>query len=233
MAEVWIDATAGQGSALTPGTVWADLEVDLSTPRSPAQGGRHPLPALEHWCATLGRWGIGPDTPVRVFDRKGGGLAAARCWWMIRAVGHPDVQLMDAPPPRAPRSAPVSAYPANAWLWPVVDLREAAAHLKDPAVAVLDARSAPRHAGEHEPIDPVAGCLPGSINLPWESLRVQGQWVDDLDTRVRAAIGDADTVVVSCGSGVTACVISAAMDRLGMAPPALYVGSWSEWCRQS
>jgi thiosulfate/3-mercaptopyruvate sulfurtransferase len=237
MPPVILDARPTRGATWPVGAHRADLERDLSAPSDPARGGRHPLPSLPDWLATLGRWGITPDTDVVVTDDQHGGLAAARCWWMLRAVGHTRVTVVpmealglpmtDVPSP----TAPTAPYPdPGAWRWPTVDVEEVERRRTDPGWRVLDARAAERFRGEVEPLDPVAGHIPGAVNVPWGE-------TTDLEVareRLQAALGDtpAERVLVHCGSGVTACHTLLQLDRLGMGAPALYVGSWSEWCRQ-
>lgn len=229
---VWLDCSVGGGSV--GGAIRVDLEADLSEVGDPAVGGRHPLPALEDWAARLGRWGIGPDTPVVVFDGKGGGLYAARCWWMLRAAGHERVWVAQGVPsgfsvdPAGPRDP----YPTDRWIWPIADIDEVSRRLDDPDWVVIDARSAPRWRGEVEPIDPVPGRIPGTVNLPWESMVRDGRLLPaaELRERLEAVIGNR-RAVAQCGSGVTACHTLLAMVEAGMEPAALYVGSYSEWCR--
>lgn len=217
---VWLDCRPGAGGV--------DLETDLSEVGDPAVGGRHPLPSLEAWCARLGQWGIGPDTPVVVFDAKGGGMYAARCWWMLRAVGHTAVWVLQGE--GAPRlGTPRGPYPARAWTWPTVDADEVERRRQDPDWAVIDARGAARWRGEVEPIDPVAGRIAGAVNLPWES--TVGLDADALRARF-AEIAGGRRVIASCGSGVTACHTLLSMAIAGIEPAPLYVGSFSEWCRQ-
>lgn len=233
---VLLDARKNAATTWPEGAHRAELERDLSAPGDPADGGRHPLPPLAEWCATLGRWGITPDTEVLVFDDQHGGLAAARCWWMLRAVGHERVRvadLADLDLPQTDRPTPpveAPAYPATAWCLPTVDAATVDARRADPAWRVLDARAAPRFRGEVEPPDPVAGHIPGAINVPWEE-------TVDLEiarARLADALGDVppERVIVHCGSGVTACHTLLQLHRLGLDGAALYVGSWSEWCRQ-
>jgi len=238
MSTLILDARKASATTWPAGSHRADLERDLSTPADPANGGRHPLPALNAWRAILGRWGITPDRDVVVTDDLHGGLAAARCWWMLRAVGHArvrvvplaelDVPMTDIPTPKAP----VAPYPdPGAWGWPTVGIEEVERRRTDPTWRVVDARAAERFRGDTEPLDPVAGHIPGAVNVPW------GETVELEVARERlaAALGDtpAERVIVHCGSGVTACHTLLQLDRLGMGAPALYVGSWSEWCRQN
>ena len=232
-----------------PGAVHADLDRCLSLASAPgadpARGGRHPLPAPAQWAAQLGQWGITPDTFVVAYDDANGGNGAARLWWMLRAFGHGRAALLDGgiqaaqaglPPQDPGPRAPAPPYPGDRWLWPTVTLEEVDRLRLDPAWKVLDVRSRPRYHGETEPIDPVAGHIPGALNLPFaENLDSQGRFKDaETLRRIYQAFlagTPSDHLVVHCGSGVTACHTLFALDRAGLGGAALYVGSWSEWCR--
>ena len=247
---VLLDARVGSeaGLPVLAGAQRVDLEIDLSRPRDATEGGRHPLPSLDAWCGALGRWGIGPHTDVVVYDNRGGGLAAARTWWMLRAVGHASVAILDGglqgaiaagfpTTTKRLRSVGGASYPAHRWTWQTVDAGDVEARLGDPAWRILDARSEARFLGIHEPLDPVAGAIPGAVNLPWEScLDKTGRLVDrtQLAKLVDEALGGipSERTICSCGSGVTACHTLFVLEVLGRAPAKLYVGSWSEWCRQ-
>ena len=229
---VWIDARVDPNVTRFPSAVAASLERDLSAPNDPKKGGRHPLPRLADWCVTVGRWGITPDTEVRVFDDKNGGLAAARCWWMLRAIGHSNVDVVsiDDVPTEGRTSRPKSPYPALGWLAPTSTLNDVRRALKDPTRVVIDARDARRFRGEWEPIDPVPGALPGAVNVPWEEVLDLETAYDRITTVLK---GRAPTsAIVHCGSGITACSVLLQMHRLGLRGASLYVGSYSEWCRQ-
>lgn len=234
------------------GALHAALDRDLSTAaepgHDPARGGRHPLPPLERWCAQLGAWGIGPGTQVLVYDDQAGANAAARVWWMLRAVGHHAVWVMDgglqaarlagwAMTTRVPRPGPREPYPAHAWLLPTADAARVDALRRRPDALVLDVRAAPRYRGESEPLDPVAGHIPGAVNLPFHhNLDAHGRFKPRELLRAQYALLLDDVpperLVVHCGSGVTACHTLLALEEAGLPGAALYVGSWSEWCRQ-
>lgn len=226
------------------GAIHADPDRQLAAPDDPSRGGRHPLPPLERWLQQLGAWGIGPETMVVIYDDAFGGNAAARAWWMLRAVGHETVAVLDGglraydlPQTKdEPRPVPRAPYPARAWQWPTVDMREVDARREDPQWKVLDVRSSERYRGETEPIDPIAGHIPGAVNLPYlENLHDGVHFKDagSLRTQYEQLLGDtpADHLIVHCGSGVTACHTLLALDAAGLHGAALYVGSWSEWCR--
>lgn len=230
-----------------PGALHADLERDLSRAAEadfdPSQGGRHPLPDLRDWRDTLGRWGITPDTAVVCYDDQGGANAAARAWWMLRSLGHERVRVLDGglaaaigagmtltPDIAAPASAP--PYPASHWQWTTVDIGVVEKLARHPDWTVLDVRSAPRYRGETEPIDPVAGHIPGAENLPYtEHLETDGHFKSFEALRALYGHLDPTRLVVHCGSGVTACHTLLALDAAGLPGGTLFVGSWGEWCR--
>jgi thiosulfate/3-mercaptopyruvate sulfurtransferase len=214
----------------------------------PARGGRHPLPSLAAWSARLGAWGIGPDTPVVAYDAASGGNAACRLWWMLRAVGHRRVAVLDGglqaavaaglalTTAESPAPAPLGPYPASAWQRPTVDLPAVERLLQDPAWKVLDVRSRERWRGEVEPFDPVAGRIPGTVNLPFtENLDAAGRFKPPAELR-RSYLDllggmPPGRLVVHCGSGVSACHTLLALELAGLDGAALYVGSYGEWCR--
>jgi thiosulfate/3-mercaptopyruvate sulfurtransferase len=249
-----IDARGGGREAFAQshlrGASFADLECDLARPRDPRDGGRHPLPELADWLRALGGWGITPSTPVVVYDAAGGANAAARAWWMLRAVGHPEVAVLDGGLQAAiaaglPMTAdatsitPAPPYPAPAggrWLLPIVNAGEVDALRLDPDRCLIDVRAEFRYRGESDPFDPIAGHIPGAINQPYAGAldadarflpaqQLRRRFERTLDGRAVA------NTAVYCGSGVTACHTLLAMAHAGLDGAALYVGSWSEWCR--
>jgi thiosulfate/3-mercaptopyruvate sulfurtransferase len=233
-----------------PGARHAQLETQLSAAADPgadaARGGRHPLPPLDRWLQQVGAWGIGLDSRVVVYDDQAGANAAARAWWMLRAIGHDDVFVLDGGLQAAtaaglplmmapPNVAPLHPYPAIDWSLPTVDLERVNALRLSPKWRVLDVRSAPRFRGETEPIDPVAGHIPGAVNLPFAENLQDGRFksAPELRRLYQTLLGDRppEQLVVHCGSGVTACHTLLALEAAGLPGAALYVGSWSEWCR--
>ncbi|HWW61066.1 MAG TPA: rhodanese-like domain-containing protein [Thermoanaerobaculia bacterium] len=244
MSLVILDARPAFAADHLEGAEHADLNTQLSAASAaahdPRRGGRHPLPPIGTWARQLGAWGITPSTDVVIYDDADASNAAARAWWMLRAVGHERVRVLD----RDWRSsglradAPLQAAPAYSvteWQLPAVDMNAVDRARRDPAWKVLDVRSAPRFRGETEPIDPVAGHIPGAVNLPFtENLRDGAfKTAEELRGQYETLLGDtpADHLIVHCGSGVTACHTLLALDRAGLAGASLYVGSWSEWCR--
>src|SRR5512133_2905748 len=205
------------------GALHADLNRQLSTAsdpgHAPARGGRHPLPPLDRFAAQVGAWGIGPDTEVVAYDSAGGSNAAARLWWMLRALGHERVAVLDGG-----LQAALAAGEA------VEAIR------RDGTRKLLDVRAAERWRGDSETLDPMAGHIPGSVNLPWaDNLQPDGRFKppEELRAQYGALLAGlpADRLTVHCGSGVTACHTLLALGVAGLDGAALYVGSWSEWCR--
>lgn len=229
-----------------PGAVYADLDRDLSSEITP-NSGRHPLPDPETFRATVERWGISDDTPVVVYD-GGNGAVAVRLWWMLKMwFGHPQVAVLDggfaawndadgvsetAVPEYVSgtfsRSPDISVVATTN---EIVDSIESARSLN-----LVDAREAPRFLGEVEPIDTVAGRIPGARNMPLSgNVNADGTWRSTAELAAawepfRSADGD-ELPVVMCGSGVTACHLALSAHLTGMPVPRLYVGSWSEWIR--
>lgn len=242
------DAYARYRAEHVRGARYIDLERDLSAPPDdPADGGRHPLPPIESWAATLGRLGIAPDSDVAVYDDASGANAAARVWWMLRAAGHTRVAVLDgglagardAGLPFAAGDevwAPREPYPCTTYALPTLRLDDVSASLRSGTRLLLDVRAAARYRGEHEPIDPVAGHIPGALNHPLtQHLDERGRFLppEALRAQYEALLsGRAPSeLVLSCGSGVTACHGLLALEHAGLSGAALYVGSFSEWCR--
>ena len=232
-----------------PGAAYMDVDRDLAGP--PGERGRHPLPRADAFEAAARRAGIGEDTLVVAYDEAAEG-GAARLWWLLRHFGHDEVTVLDgglrgwreeggelrAGPERtepgdfrarAPEGRPASAEELAS------GGRAAGAEsapARGGAPVLLDARAPERYRGEAEPIDPVAGHIPGAVNLPFTDLAAEGRFLppDDLRTRFEAlGVHSGDDAVAYCGSGVTACVVVLAAEAAGIGPPRLYPGSWSEW----
>lgn len=232
------------------GARFVDVERDLSGDTSePARGGRHPLPPIAQWAATLGRLGIRPDSVVVAYDDAGGAKAAARLWWMLRASGHERVAVLDGGLDAAVKAGvritselppwePAPPYPVEAWSLPIASLEDVDVRRTDPDWRVLDVRSADRFRGRNEPYDPPGGHIAGARNVPLvENLDPYGRFKAPATLRALYE-GFLDGVtpehlVVSCGSGITACHTLLALERAGMPGAALYVGSFSEWSRNA
>lgn len=238
------DPAAGRRAyerAHIPDAIYFDLEEDLSGPVT-GRGGRHPLPNLDEFCAKLGRRGIGDGITVVCYDDQQGQMAA-RLWWMLRYVGHDDVALLDG----GYSAWRAAGYPVTESV-PTPTPRQFTPRLRPDMVAsmdavrkiseggrgvIIDSRAPERFRGETEPLDPVAGHIPGARNLPWMDnvtdigfLRDQ----DDLRRRFDGLPDDMAQVVLHCGSGVSACVNLLAMELVGRGGAKLYVGGWSDWC---
>jgi thiosulfate/3-mercaptopyruvate sulfurtransferase len=220
-----------------PGAVYADLNRDLSAPVT-AGTGRHPLPSPAAFEARLRAWGVDGDSLVVACD-DGNGMYAARLWWMLRWLGHDDVAVLDGGLRRwlqlglptteeVPRPAPGS-FVARPRPELAVDASTVLA-----AARVLDARAPERYRGEVEPIDAVAGHVPGARNHPFSlSLDAQGRFLapDDLRESLAASLDGVPPrrAIAMCGSGVTACHLLLALEHAGLTGARLYSGSWSEW----
>jgi thiosulfate/3-mercaptopyruvate sulfurtransferase len=231
------------------GALHVDLDKDLSQkPKDPAYGGRHPLPEVQDFAAYVGTLGITPATPVIVYDDKNGANAAARFWWMLRALGHEKIQVVDGGldaiireglPLTRHHQKPSSAtpYPTEGWKLPTVNIDDVKAAANDPDSLIIDVREAYRYRGEKEPIDLVAGHIPGAVNVPYvNNLSESGSFrsAEDLASLYQDALGprEPSNVIVHCGSGVTACHTLLALEQAGIKGASLYVGSWGEWSRR-
>lgn len=238
------DAEYGRRSweaARIPGAVYADVERDLSGPVRP-DSGRHPLPSPEALIAWLEDNGIARETRVACYD-DGPGAFAARLWWLLRHwLGHESAAVLDGGFARwreeglpveegTPSAPPRCSYPD---VTPAPVAVDAAALTCDDALQLVDARAPARFRGEQEPIDPVAGHVPGALNRPFmDNLDADGRWLPPETLRAEwlAVVGGMprECVVHMCGSGVTACHNVLAMEHAGLAGSRLYPGSWSEW----
>ena len=222
--------------------MYAHLDDDLA--RKPqAHEGRHPLPEPDAFAQTLGRLGIGPEDRIVAYDDAGGAIAA-RLWWMLGWIGHEARWLLDGGLTAwqaAGYGLEAGACQRPPVTWPAVtgndQLIATTAQVSHGVGTLLDARAAPRFRGEAEPIDPVAGHVPGAANLPFDALLGPDRCFlpqRDLQNAFAAALPDHggrdSTVTTMCGSGVTACHLLAGLAILGRSGK-LYAGSWSEWIR--
>lgn len=226
-----------------PGAFFLHVDDDLSGPRT-GRNGRHPLPDLATFAAKVGRCGVTPRSQVVVYDDLAGTFAA-RLWWMLRWLGHDRVALLDAGYPRwvaerRPVTTEVPAPRAGSFvprprLGATVDAHFVERFREDPAVKLIDARAPERFAGAQEPIDPVAGHVPGAVNRFWKrNLLADGRFRPPAELRAEfeqlLAGADPANAVHMCGSGVTALHNLFAMELAGLPGGRLYPGSWSEWC---
>jgi thiosulfate/3-mercaptopyruvate sulfurtransferase len=232
-----------------PGATWVSLDDALSGPSTDTSGqalgsGRHPLPDRATLAAAAGAWGIAPDTPVVCYDAQGGPYAA-RAWWLLRWLGHTRVTVLDGGlaawqaasgtlSTQAPDRRPVAPYPSQPPAMPTIDADTLLARLGQ--VRLLDARAPERFRGEVEPLDPVAGHIPGAANRFFKlNLQADGRFRPAAELRAEfereVSFGTPPALVVhQCGSGVTACHNLLAMAHAGLEGSLLYPGSWSEWC---
>ena len=227
-----------------PGAVFAHLDRDLSGPVTP-DSGRHPLPDPDRLAATFGRWGIGSETQIVVYDQATGAYAA-RLWWLARYLGHTRVAVLNGglaawqsaglPVTAASSVRPLRHFVGRPQLAWVVSAREVADGLERGDSVLIDARAADRFAGRNETVDPVAGHIPGARNHPFgENLDAESRFLArrELESRWRQTLSGAAprSAVLMCGSGVTACHNLLAMELAGLSGARLYAGSWSEWIR--
>jgi thiosulfate/3-mercaptopyruvate sulfurtransferase len=258
----WRLGQPGAGEALwreghIPEAAFLDVDRDLSA--APGPGGRHPLPSADAFEAAARRAGIGRGSLVVAYDEAGEG-GAARLWWLLRHFGHSSATVLDgglrawredggelhagaeqiapgdftARPPEADTATAgeVSRIATGAPHTRASEAEPDEAEPGGPRAVLLDARAAERYRGEVEPIDPVAGHIPGAVSLPFAALAPDGRFLtpDELRARFEAAgVRPGDEVVAYCGSGVTAAVLVLAAEVAGVGPLRLYPGSWSEW----
>lgn len=250
---VLIDARAGLNAEENyqkehlKGARYIDLNKDLATVDcNPKNGGRHPLPSLEKFSEVLSKKGIAPESHIVIYDDKNGSNAAARFWWMLRAIGHEKVQVLNGGLQEAIKAGfPIrsdiekfeqSHYPVSNWKLAMAAIDEVEIARKNDENIVIDVRDKNRFDGLTEPLDLIAGHIPGAINVPFsENLDESGLFKSPeiLIEKYNAILDNipSENVIVHCGSGVTACHTLLAMDYAGISIPKLYVGSWSEWSR--
>lgn len=239
------DKMAGERAyreAHIPGAVFAHLEEDLSAELT-GDNGRHPLPTIDALTAHFSRWGIDDAFQVVAYDARGGGFAA-RLWWSLRYLGHDAVAVLnggfpawkrDGHPVRGgeeentPRTFQSKVRPTM-----LVDTSVVEASLENKDILLLDSRSGERYRAEEEPIDPIAGHIPGALNHFWGSnLNADGLFLPEetLRSRFETILGDKQlgSAIVYCGSGVTGCLNLLALEHVGLQGARLYAGSWSEW----
>jgi thiosulfate/3-mercaptopyruvate sulfurtransferase len=253
---ILIDVRAGAGAherylaGHLPNAIFATLDDDLAAhPENPAFGGRHPLPDLQDFADTLTKWGITPDSHIVVYDDKAAAMGGARLWWMLRSIGHKKVQVLNGGLKAAidegielstndyqPKAATTS-YPIPAEYKGTVDIEEAGTAAQSEGKLVIDVRENARYLGLTEPLDLIAGHIPGAQNLFYaKNLDENGKYhgPEKLAEMYVSRFGNVkpENVIVHCGSGVTACHTLLGMASAGITEPKLYVGSWSEWSRR-
>ena len=229
-------------------SVFVDLNSDLAEIDDPKNGGRHPLPKFEDFIKILGELGIDKNSHVVIYDDKNGANAAARFWWMLRAVGHKNVQVLNgglhvAQNQNYPLSSVEEYYPETKyisdyqdWQLPQVWIDDVKKASEDSDSMIVDVRESQRFDGIMEPIDVVAGHIPNAHNFPFiDNLDEKGLFKSPevLRNLYSELLDNYETskIIFHCGSGVTACHSLLALDYAGFDIPNLYVGSWSEWSR--
>ncbi|MDR6459882.1 thiosulfate/3-mercaptopyruvate sulfurtransferase [Chryseobacterium vietnamense] len=230
------------------GARFIDLDKDLAEiGENAAFGGRHPLPSVDKFTVTLSNLGISEDAHIVVYDDKNASNAAARAWWMLRSFGFKNVQVLDGGMQAAEKVGiefssgeeifeKTSLIKKEHWSLPVSSLEVIENELKNNTSTVIDVRDSYRYKGESEPIDLVAGHIPGAINIPFsENLDENGNFLSPeilKEKYSKLLQNKPEHLIIHCGSGVTACHTILALDYAGFPIPDLYVGSWSEWSRR-
>lgn len=223
-----------------PGASYLHLDRDLSAPRARV-GGRHPLPSAEDFTNRMRRIGLSGERMLVAYDDSRSAFAA-RLWWLARYFGHANVRVLnggfrawcDAGLPLdaqavAPTPGDFTARPDNSR---VVDYESLSASLSSGNLVLVDSREVGRYRGLEEPVDPVAGRIPGAVNRPWvEVTEENGRFREPGVQGARwEGLGPVDQIVVYCGSGVTACLNLLSLELAGLGGARLYPGSWSDWC---
>lgn len=220
-----------------PGAIFMDMDNDLSTELG---AGRHPMPSAREFAHKLASAGIGPEHQIVCYDNFAGAFAA-RAWWMLESLGHPSVKVLDGgivgwqtlayPVSREITTHNPSEWESPVYKHPTIDRANLASSLS--GSRIIDARSQERYAGVIEPLDPVAGHIPGSLSAPFTDNLENGLFKSPDELRKRFSelgINSAEALVCTCGSGVTACHNILALRVAGLGQATLYPGSWSDWC---
>jgi thiosulfate/3-mercaptopyruvate sulfurtransferase len=233
------------------GAFFVDLNTQLADIKSDfSDGGRHPLPSTENFAKTLTDLGISKDKHIVIYDDKNGSNASARFWWMLKSVGHEKVQVLNGGLNQAKKNNfPLCSktesiqkhsepYKISQWNLPTIEIDEVEKISQNPNYLVVDVRDQERYDGKIEPIDLIAGHIPGATNIPFtENLDQSGLFLspNDLRNKYEKLFGEINpkNVIVHCGSGVTACHTLLALHYAEIETPKLYVGSWSEWSRNN
>ena len=230
--------------------IFVDLNAQLSEiHEDAANGGRHPLPKIADFAKTLSDLGISSNSHVVIYDNKGGANASARFWWMLTAIGHEKVQVLNGGIQEAEKQQfPINSekyhpqkaelYKVDTWKLPMAIIDEVENASQDSDHIVIDVRATARYNGETEPIDLIAGHIPGTVNVPFaENLDSDGLFKspEELKSKYTQLFGNTinENTIFHCGSGVTACHSILAVAYAGLEIPKLYVGSWSEWSRNN
>ena len=230
--------------------IFVDLDSQLAEVNDDfADGGRHPLPKIETFAKTLKNSGIREESHVIIYDDKNGANAAARFWWMLKSIGHEKVQVLNGgiqaaekagfPTNNNKETAEIAEpYKIKEWKGSTAKINEVEKNAQNEQYLVIDVRENSRYRGKSEPIDTIAGHIPGSINVPYSTnLNEEGIFLSPAELKLKYqelfAGKDSEKIIVHCGSGVSACHTLLAIDYAGLQIPKLYVGSWSEWSRNN
>ncbi|NJM80439.1 MAG: sulfurtransferase [Flavobacterium sp.] len=251
---ILIDASSGKNAydnyleSHLQDALFVDLNTQLANIKDDVVvGGRHPLPTLEQFSKVLSDLGITPESHVVVYDDKNGANAAARFWWMLKAVGHEKVHVLNGGKSTAEavgfplakgieKVEKVGLYPVTNWQLPQVSIDEVEKATTNPNAIIIDVRESSRYKGHVEPLDLIAGHIPNAVNMPFSTnLDENGLFLSpsELKEKYETVFRDipVENRIVHCGSGVTACHTLLAIASAGLDIPKLYVGSWSEWSR--
>lgn len=232
------------------GAIFVDLNKQLAEIKGDmANGGRHPLPKIENFAKTLSNIGISKKSHIVIYDDKNGSNAAARFWWMLKSIGHEKVQVLNGGIQEAEKNNfPLSSkieivnkaeeYKVDNWNLQIAEINEVEKVSQSENNIVIDVRSVERYNGETEPIDLIAGHIPGAINIPFsENLDNNGLFLNpnQLKMKYEKIFGNikSENIIFHCGSGITACHSLLAIAYAELKIPKLYVGSWSEWSRNN
>lgn len=227
-----------------PNAIFADLHKDLSAPVT-NNSGRHPLPDVHDISHKLGLWGVDSNTQVVVYDDVYGSYAA-RLWWMLRWLGHKNVAVLNGgltewerlhlPVTKVIAEPKSTTFIAKPDMSMIADVSTIEKSISSEKIMLIDVRDSDRYQGIREPIDKIAGHIPGAINIPWKTnLDPSGQYLEKANLLPHYLKildkTDTETIVFMCGSGVTACHSLVALEYLDLPAAKLYPGSWSEWIR--
>lgn len=227
---------------------YVNLNTELSDIKvNAANGGRHPLPSIKKFAELLEKLSIDKESHIVIFDDKNGANAATRFWWMLKAAGHKKVQILNGGKHAFEKlslhrinasSKPkrVDKYTISNWQLPLSNLKEVEKFSEHKDYLVVDVRETQRFKGEYEPIDLIAGHIPGAINIPFSTnLNEDGNFLPPnlLKEKYEKAFQNIkpENIIIHCGSGVTACHTIFSIAYAGLVIPKLYIGSWSEWSR--
>ncbi|MES2415816.1 MAG: sulfurtransferase [Pseudomonadota bacterium] len=243
-----LDTALSAKHGVNPAKSGADAVITVTGADAPASGGRHPLPNREKFATWLSSVGFANDMQAVVYDRNGANYCG-RLWWMLKWAGHDNVAVLDgglqawqAAGGAVQSGEEPAHFQSNFALGPelarLVPPARVLSQLGNPAQTLIDARGAPRFRGEVEPLDPVAGHIPGALNRPFsQNIGADGKFkpAAQLKAEFEELLGGRDpaSVVHHCGSGVSAVPNIIAMEVAGLGPTGLYAGSWSDWCSDS